>query len=200
VAATGNRGKLEEMRRLLASPSLDVVGLDAWPDYEPPEETGGSYLLNARIKALGAVRRTGLASFADDSGLEVDALDGAPGLRSARFDGAGGTPRSRNEKLLRLLDGVPAERRTARFRAVVVLLEPDDTGGHRESVFTGVLEGRIAERPSGEGGFGYDPVFEVPALGRTVASLPPERKDELSHRGQALRAMAAYLARRVGPS
>lgn len=197
MAATRNAGKLAEMRRLLASMPVDVLGLDGFPAYEPPAETGRTYLENARIKARGAARATRLPCFADDSGLEVDALDGAPGVRSARFDGESGTVESRNRKLLSLLDGVPDERRTARFRTVVVLVEPDPDGGLIERSFEGVLEGRIAAEPSGEAGFGYDPVFIVPWLGLTVASLPPARKDEVSHRGQAMRAMGEYLRDRL---
>jgi XTP/dITP diphosphohydrolase len=196
VAATRNAGKLVEMRRLLAGLGRDVVGLEDYPDLVLPPETGGTYLENARIKAVSALRATGLASFGDDSGLEVDALDGAPGVLSARFDGELGTPGSRNRKLLGLLADVPDERRTARFRAVVVLAEPGPSGSIVEHSFGGVFEGRIAREPSGEEGFGYDPVFLVPHLGVTVASLEPGVKDELSHRGQALRAMRDHLARR----
>jgi XTP/dITP diphosphohydrolase len=192
VAATMNPGKLREMKRLLDGLGCEVVGLEACPDHVPPEETGSTYLENARIKARAAVRATGLPCFADDSGLEVDALDGAPGIHSARFDGLAGTAGSRNRKLLSLLEGVEPTRRTARFRAVVVLLVPG-ARGLDEHVFEGVLEGSIATEPGGEGGFGYDPVFLVPSLGVTVASLPAGAKDEVSHRGQALRAMASYI-------
>jgi len=198
VAATHNPGKLREMRRILAPLPVEVVGLDGWPDAPVPEEDGGSYLENARIKARAALEVTGLTCFADDSGLEVDALGGAPGISSARFDGRSGTPASRNRKLLALLEGAPMERRTARFRAVVVLLEPDGAGDHEEHVFEGVLEGLIALEPEGEGGFGYDPVFLVPGEGCTVASLPGARKDRLSHRGRALAAMIAHLGERHG--
>jgi XTP/dITP diphosphohydrolase len=199
VAATHNAGKLVEMRRLLAGLPITLVGLDAYPGVVLPPETGSTYLENARLKALGASRATGLVSFGDDSGLEVDALDGAPGVMSARFDGRSGTPQSRNRKLLGLLEGVPAERRTARFRAVVVLVEPGPDGSMATHSFEGVFEGSIALEPAGEGGFGYDPVFLVPHLGVTVASLPARTKDELSHRGQALRAMRAFLAARGRP-
>ncbi len=197
VAATRNAGKLLEMKRLLAGLDREVVGLEAYPDLVLPPETGATYLENARGKALAAARATGLASFGDDSGLEVDALDGAPGVQSARFDGEQGTAGSRNRKLLDLLAHVPDERRTARFRAVVVLAEPDPPGAIVEHSFEGVFEGRIARTPRGEGGFGYDPVFLVPHLGLTVASLEPGRKDALSHRGQALRAMKAFLLSRA---
>lgn len=196
VAATRNAGKLVEMRRLLAGLPLELVGLDAYPDLVLPPETGSTYLENARMKALSTACTTGLASFGDDSGLEVDALDGAPGVMSARFDGEHGTPAGRNGKLLRLLEGVPEEQRSARFRAVVVLVEPGPDGSMVTHSFEGVFEGRIALEPAGDGGFGYDPVFLVPHLGLTVASLPPETKDGLSHRGQALRAMRAFLAAR----
>jgi len=196
VAATRNAGKMVEMRRLLAGLPLELVGLDEYPDLVLPPETGATYHANARIKALGVTHATGLPSFGDDSGLEVDALGGAPGVLSARFDGEHGTPGSRNRKLLGLLEGVPDERRSARFRAVVVLAEPDPSGSIVEHHFEGVFEGRIALETAGEAGFGYDPVFLVPHLGLTVASLDPESKDELSHRGQALRAMRGFLLAR----
>jgi XTP/dITP diphosphohydrolase len=195
VAATHNPGKLAEMRRLLAPLPLEVIGLAQ--GRPPPPETGETYLENALIKARAAAAATGLACFADDSGLEVDALDGAPGVRSARFDGDAGTPESRNRHLLDLLEGVAPERRTARFRAVVALVLPAGSRGPSEHVFEGVFEGLIAPEASGEGGFGYDPVFLVPAFGVTVACLPARRKDELSHRGRALRAMAGYIRGRL---
>jgi XTP/dITP diphosphohydrolase len=193
VAATRNPAKLVEMRRLLAHLGCEIVGLDRFPGFAPPPETGASYIENARIKARAAFELTHEACFADDSGLEVDALGGEPGVLSARYDGPAGTPESRNAKLLARLEGVAGQMRTARFRAVVVLVEPG-ARGPAEHAFEGVLEGRIATAPSGSGGFGYDPVFVVPSEGVTVASLPPGRKDELSHRGQALRAMAAHIA------
>jgi len=162
------------------------------------EETGRTYLENALGKARHAAVHTQLPCFADDSGLEVDALDGAPGLYSARFDGAHGTPESRNAKLLRLLSGVPWSRRTARFRAVVAFVRPRPGGRLEEETFSGVLEGVIATEPGGEGGFGYDPVFWVPSLGCTVACLDARSKDRVSHRGQAMRQLARHLAGLVG--
>jgi XTP/dITP diphosphohydrolase len=196
VAATRNAGKLVEMRRLLDGLSIELIGLEEYPDLVLPPETGETYLENARIKAVSTARATGLPAFGDDSGLEVDALGGAPGVLSARFDGEHGTAESRSRKLLALLEGVPDERRTARFRAVVALAEPTASGSIVEHSFEGVFEGRIAHEPSGAGGFGYDPVFLVPQLGLTVASLDSGGKDALSHRGQALGAMRAFLVAR----
>jgi len=193
-AATANPGKLAEMRRILAGGPFEIVGMDGIEGWEPPEETGQSYRENARLKALAGVRLVRQPCFADDSGLEVDALGGEPAIRSARF---GGTADERNRKLLTMLAGVPHGLRSARFRAVVVLLVPDGRG-LEEHCFEGVLEGSIADEPSGSSGFGYDPVFLVPGLGLTVASLPPGLKDEVSHRGQALRAMAEFLRLRMG--
>jgi XTP/dITP diphosphohydrolase len=200
VAATGNRGKLVEMRRILSAVPIEILGLDSFPGHVQPEETGSTYLENARIKAVAAARFTGLACFADDSGLEVDALEGAPGLHSSRFDGGQGTVQSRNRKLLELMRDVPGPERTARFRALVVLVEPDGTGGVREHSFEGVLEGAIATEPSGFGGFGYDPLFLLPELETTVACIDPGRKDELSHRGRAMRQMVRFLMQRLAPA
>lgn len=202
LAATLNPGKLEEMRRLLADLPLRVLGLDSLTGYQPPEETASSYLGNAFIKARHAALHSGLVCFADDSGLEVDALDGAPGLYSARFDGPSGTPESRNAKLLTLLESVPREKRTARFRAEVALVRPSGTAGctfHEES-FSGVLEGRVATEPTGSAGFGYDPVFWIPSENCTVACLSPLLKDRLSHRGQAMRKLARRLSQLLQPA
>ncbi len=199
LAATGNPAKLVEIRRIMAGLPFEVVGFDALDGYVAPVEDGGTYLENARIKATHAARFSGLTCFADDSGLEVDAIGGAPGILSARFDGDLGTPESRNCKLLSLLSHVPLQERGARFKAVVVLVVPDGAGGFEEHSFEGVLEGRIASRPSGRGGFGYDPVFEVPHLGLTVAEMSASDKDRISHRGQAIRAMAARLSKHFEP-
>ena len=131
---------------------------------------------------------------ADDSGLEVDALDGRPGVYSARFAGPGATDADNNAKLLRLLEGVPDPRRTARFRCAIALVSPDGD----EYVDEGVCEGVVAREPRGEGGFGYDPLFIVPEYGRTFAELPPEVKDRISHRARALAAAKRRLARLLG--
>jgi len=154
-----------------------------------PEETGATYAENALIKARAGVAATGALSLGDDSGIEVDALGGGPGLHSARWGGPALDDAGRNALLLERLRGVPAERRTARFRCVIALVEP----GGCERVVEGVVEGRIIEAPRGTGGFGYDPLFFYAPLRGTFGELPPEVKHRVSHRGVAARAAAALL-------
>jgi XTP/dITP diphosphohydrolase len=190
VVATGNPGKLEEIRSAIDVPgwTFQAAGeLGEWPDVP---ETGETFLDNALIKARAAVELFGHAALADDSGLQVDALHGEPGVRSSRYAGERATDAENNAKLLEALAGVPAHERTARFRCVVALVAADGT------VITemGSCEGRIAEAPAGEGGFGYDPLFlpdDIP--GRTMAELDLAEKNAISHRGTALRALRAAL-------
>lgn len=182
VLASGNAGKLREFADMLADAGIELLPQSDFA-VTPPPETAVTFIENALIKARHAARETGLAAIADDSGLEVDALDGAPGVHSARYAGAHGDDRENNARLLGELDGVPAEQRTARYRAVLVYLrEADDPA---PIVAEGSWEGRIATAPRGDGGFGYDPLFEMPD-GRTAAQLPAEEKNLLSHRGKAL--------------
>ncbi len=195
VLATGNPGKLREIRALLEPLGLTV---EAQSEHGVPEaeETGLTFVENAILKARNAARHTGLPAIADDSGLEVDALHGQPGIYSARYAGPDGDDAANNAKLLEALAGVPPEQRGARFRAVVVYLE------HAEDpapiIAQGVWPGRIAEQASGVEGFGYDPLFFVPREGCTSAELPPETKNRLSHRGQALQELGAALRARMG--
>ncbi|MDR1693065.1 MAG: RdgB/HAM1 family non-canonical purine NTP pyrophosphatase [Oscillospiraceae bacterium] len=184
VAATRNPGKAREFSRILSPLGFTVKSLDELGVSGEPEETGSTFLENARIKAAAAVAATGFPSVADDSGICVDALGGAPGVRSARF----AEPGKRTETLLALLEGHTD--RSARFVASVVLLYPDG----REITAEGICEGEIAPAPCGDGGFGYDPVFFLPELGRTMAELTPDEKDGVSHRGKALRALLAKLS------
>ncbi|WP_070989703.1 RdgB/HAM1 family non-canonical purine NTP pyrophosphatase [Halofilum ochraceum] len=182
VLASGNAGKLREFAAMLADAGIELVPQSDFA-VTPPPETAVTFIENALIKARHAARETGLAAIADDSGLEVDALDGAPGVHSARYAGAHGDDQENNARLLGELDGVSPERRTARYRAVLVYLrEADDPA---PIVAEGTWEGRIATAPRGDGGFGYDPLFEMPD-GRTAAQLPAEEKNLLSHRGKAL--------------
>ena len=191
VAATGNQGKLAELRLLLDGLGWEVVAQSAF-GIEPPPEDGLTFVENAIAKARHAAGRTGRPALADDSGLVVDALGGDPGVRSARYAGEGCTDTANNEKLLRVLTGVPAEQRTARFEcAVVWIREPDDPV---PLVARGTWSGRVLEAPRGERGFGYDPLFLDPETGSTAAELEPERKNALSHRGQALRKLRLKLA------
>ena len=191
VAATGNAGKLAELGRLLEGLGWEVVAQSAF-GVEPPPEDGLTFVENAILKARHAAARTGRPALADDSGLVVDALQGAPGIHSARYAGPGADDAANNEKLLGALAGVPAAERAARFEcAVVWMRDPRDPV---PLIARGTWTGRVLDAPRGTNGFGYDPLFLDPAAGCTAAELPPERKDALSHRGQALRALRAALA------
>lgn len=191
VLATLNRAKARELAALLGDVPFEIQPLADVPGAALPEEGDRSYAENALAKARAAARLTGARALADDSGLEVDALGGGPGVLSARFGGPGLDDAGRAAHLLERLRGVSAARRTARYRCVVAVAEP----GGRAEVVEGVVEGVIAEAPRGAGGFGYDPVFVYPPLGRTFAELTPAEKDAVSHRGRALRAARPLLAR-----
>lgn len=194
VLATRNKNKLRELTSILSDLPVRVESIASFPGAPDVEETGATMAENALLKARAAARHTGLWAMADDSGLEVDALDGRPGVYSARFAGPGATDADNNAKLLRLLEGVPDPRRTARFRCAIALVSPDGD----EYVDEGVCEGVVAREPRGQGGFGYDPLFIVPEYGRTFAELPPEVKDRISHRARALAAAKRRLARLLG--
>jgi XTP/dITP diphosphohydrolase len=182
VVATRNPGKLAELRELLATSAVELCSLGDFPGApEVPEELP-SYAENASAKARAIAQYTGLPALADDSGLEVDALGGRPGPRSARFGGEPSNDRRNIEKLLQELQGVPMPQRTARFRCVMVVARADD--GPTLEV-AGVVEGLVATAPRGAGGFGYDPVFFVPSLGRTFAELAAAEKHRICHRGRA---------------
>ena len=192
VLASGNAGKLAELRALLE----DRFDLRAQSEFgiEDIEETGLTFIENALLKARHAARTTGLPALADDSGLCVDALEGAPGLYSARYAGTHGDAAANIAKLLHELDGVPEARRGAHFHAVVVLLRHADDP--RPLVAEGTWHGRILEAPRGDAGFGYDPVFLDPEAGRSAAELEPSLKHRLSHRGRALARLREALALR----
>lgn len=190
VAATGNRGKLAEIERLLDGLGWEIAAQSAL-GVEPPPEDGLTFVENAIIKARHASERTGRPALADDSGLVVDALRGAPGIRSARYAGPGSGDAANNEKLLRALAGAPEGERSARFECAVVWMR--DSQDPVPLIARGTWAGRVLEAPRGANGFGYDPLFLDPATGRTAAELAPERKDALSHRGQALRALRAMM-------
>jgi XTP/dITP diphosphohydrolase len=193
VLATGNPGKLREFRLLLEPLGFDVIA-QAGLGVMGPEETGTSFFENALIKARHAATSTNAAALADDSGLEVDGLQGAPGIYSARYAGPGADDAANNARLQAALAGLPAAARSARYRCVLVFLAgPDDA---TPLTAEGVWEGMILERPRGSSGFGYDPYFFVPELNATAAELDPEEKNRRSHRGAALRALRALLAAR----
>jgi XTP/dITP diphosphohydrolase len=188
VVATGNAGKLVEIRKMLGD-EIQLKSLSDFPDIPEIIEDGMTFEANAIKKAVTAARATGIVSLGDDSGLEVDALDGAPGVYSARFAGEGSTDAENNAKLLGLLTDVPHEKRTARFRCVLAIARPDGTVQTAE----GQCGGFILSAPRGEEGFGYDPLFLVPELDATFAQLPVSRKNKISHRGNALRAATSLL-------
>lgn len=185
VLASGNKAKLEEMRALLAAKRVELLSQDEF-DFDAAEETGLSFVENAIIKARHACRETGLAAIADDSGLEVDALDGAPGIYSARYaDCVGpGADEENNLKLLSELEQVADDERSARFQCAIVLMR--HAADPMPLVCQGTWEGSILFQPRGENGFGYDPLFFVPGENCTSAELPPARKNLLSHRARAI--------------
>lgn len=191
VLASGNRGKLGEFRKLVAGTELDIVPQSAL-DVPEAEETGLSFVENAIIKARNAARYSGLPAIADDSGLEVDALNGAPGIFSARFAGLDADDQANNRKLLSLLTDVPTAQRTARFRCLLVFMR------HAEDpaplVCQGTWQGHILEAPRGTAGFGYDPLFWVPEHDCSAAELPAQEKNRCSHRGQAMALLLAALS------
>jgi XTP/dITP diphosphohydrolase len=189
VVATLNRAKGRELLELLGDVPYEVTLLADVPGATLPEETGATYQDNALLKARAAARTTGATALADDSGVEVDALDGAPGLHSARWGGPEMDDTGRNALLLERLRGVPAARRTARYRCVIAIVEP----GGRERVAEGTCEGVIAEAPRGGGGFGYDPIFYFPPLSATFGEVSAAAKHRVSHRGIAARAARALL-------
>lgn len=187
LLASANRGKLRELRTILEGLPVELVGLAEAGLGEPPEveETGDTFLANALIKARAYAAWSGMAAVADDSGLEVDALGGAPGVRSARYAGPGASDQANLDKLLAALEGVPPERRTARFRCAAVLVDPEAGKWEAEAAW----EGRILDAPRGSNGFGYDPVFLPDGWEKTSAEVDQATKDAASHRGQAFRAL-----------
>lgn len=201
LLASRNPGKLREMQRILRAhlSDVEVLGLDDVEEYDEPAETEPTFEGNALIKARAAVAATGLPSLADDSGLCVDALNGMPGVLSARWsgvakDGRADVDRANNELLLAQLADVPDDRRGAAFRCAVAFAYPGGDGGVGESVVHGVMPGRIIRAIRGSGGFGYDVVFVADGHDQTSAELPAEEKDAVSHRGMALRRIAPTVA------
>lgn len=191
LLATTNPGKLREYREIFAELPFHLTTLDEQGIDLEVEETGATFAENALLKARAYTRASGLLTLADDSGLEIDALGGEPGVRSARWPTADTPYPERFKLIFARLASVPPAQRTARFRCVIALARPD---GWQE-VLEGVVEGMIADAPRGENGFGYDPIFFVPALGSTTAELSPEEKHRISHRGRAARAARDVLLR-----
>ena len=200
MIATRSEHKLRELRELLQLDRAELVTLDDLGVEGDPVEDGATFETNAAIKARAAARSTGLPSLADDSGLEVDALDGGPGVRTRRYAGEDATDADNNARLLAALDGLPPERRGARYVCVLALAMPEDVGsrgGQPVAFARGTCRGRIATRTRGTGGFGYDPIFEPasePPGGRTLGLWTPAEKNAISHRARAARRMAPRLA------
>ena len=193
MIATRNVKKRGEMQQILgaAGLNLELLTLDNFPDAPDVEETGKTFMENARLKAFSAVAATGLTAIADDGGLCIDALDGQPGVKSHRFLGEDTPFSEKMAKILEMLRDVPEEARTCRFQSAVVIATPD--GQAFECL--GVCEGRIAPSMGGEFGFGYDPIFFLPELGKRMAELPPEEKHQISHRGKSLACATEQLRR-----
>lgn len=194
MLATRNRGKVAELEHLLEGLEIEVRSALDYPELPDVVEDGATFFDNARKKAHTMAQATGLPSLADDSGLTVAALDGAPGVQSARYAGKQGDSAANNEKLLRALEIVPEGERQAAFVCTMVLALPDG----REWVSEGRCEGEILRERRGDGGFGYDPIFYLPQERFTMAELPMERKNAISHRGQALRQMKSLLVKVLG--
>lgn len=191
LLATQNQGKVRELQELLVNKELEVLSLLDIPDWEEVEEDGESFAENASKKAKLAVMRTGLISIADDSGLEVDALKGKPGVYSARYAGEPKDDERNNDKLLLRLNDIPDELRTARFRCALVVATPDG----EEHLTEGTVEGRILRQRRGSSGFGYDSLFFVTEMGRTMAELTLAQKNKFSHRAQAFHKVIPILQR-----
>ena len=193
LLATKNQGKVKEFLRIVAElhgeDSIDLLSAEDFPHLGDIEETGSSFIENALLKARESCRITGIAAIADDSGICVDALNGMPGIYSARWAGTHGNDRANLELLLAQLDHIPADRRTGSFRCAVALVLPDG----RELVEEGVMPGYLVDQPRGTGGFGYDPIFVAEGYELTTAELSPSEKDAISHRGKAFRALAPKL-------
>jgi XTP/dITP diphosphohydrolase len=211
VLATGNRGKIREIKQILSDLDLEVLSAEDFDSFPSPRETGKTFLENALIKARAAYRHASVPALADDSGIEVEYLDGGPGIESARYGGLDLDDAGRYRHLLKEMKGVPEKQRGARFRCVMALYPAAQLAGKVEEgsylagaddqeafVTEGYLYGRIAERPCGRGGFGYDPVFYIPEEGMTAAEIGPKRKNRISHRYRALIEMKNILVARCG--
>lgn len=190
VVATKNAGKVAELAATLAPLSITVRAVSEYGDIAEPEETGTTFAENSILKARYYAEKTGCACLADDSGLEVDALEGRPGVYSARYAGPGATDSANNDKLLTELSGRPNAARTARFRCVLAFYEP--TG--QTMTADGTCEGTILQAPRGSGGFGYDPLFYMAPFNKTLAEMSVQEKNAVSHRGKAVAVMVDKLA------
>ena len=189
VLATKNKGKIKEMRELLAPMNIEVLSLADFSPVDDAEENGATFAENAMLKARYYFAHTGTPCLADDSGLEVDALGGRPGVYSARYSGEDATDAANNAKVLREMEGIEKDKRTARFRCAMAFV-----GEGVELTTDGTCEGALLTEERGQGGFGYDPIFYVPKFDRTLAEMSSEEKNSISHRGAAVRKMADLIA------
>jgi XTP/dITP diphosphohydrolase len=189
VVATENLGKLREIKKAIQGAGVTIKSLKDFPHTLPVDEDGATFAENAFKKARAAVQQTGIMSIADDSGLEVDYLQGLPGVRSARFAGTAASDADNNDKLLQLLTGGPLSQRGALFRCVIAIVAP----GGKEAWVEGQCRGVILEQARGDNGFGYDPLFFIPEVGKTLAELPLDVKNRISHRGRAVAALKEVL-------
>ena len=189
IFATGNENKLREIRQITADMDIEIISMKDAGYYTDVEETGTTFEENAYLKASAIAKKCGLPTLADDSGLEIDYLGKEPGIYSSRYMGEDTPYPVKNAELIKRLDGVPDNERTARFVCAICYVRPD---GSKETV-RATMEGIIAHEPAGENGFGYDPIFYLPEKGCTSAELSPEDKNAISHRGKALRMMKAIL-------
>lgn len=193
IFATGNENKLREIRQITENMGIEIVSMKDAGYYTEVEETGTTFEENAYLKASAIAKKCNLPTLADDSGLEIDYLNKEPGIYSSRFMGEDTPYPVKNAELLRRMEGVPDEKRTARFVCAICLVRPD---GSSETV-KATMEGRVAYKIAGENGFGYDPIFFLPERGCTSAELSPEEKNEISHRGKALRMMRDILEKEI---
>ena len=193
IFATGNEGKMKEIRRILADPQLEILSLKDAGIHADIDENGKSFEENAMIKAEAICKMTGEIVLADDSGLEIDYLNKEPGIYSARYMGEDTSYHIKNANLIERLEGVPDEKRTARFVCAIAAVLPNGEVLHSE----GTIEGIIGYEEQGENGFGYDPIFYLPQFGCSSAELEPEKKNELSHRGEGLRKMRKVLEEKL---
>ena len=189
LIATGNPHKSDAIRRILTGYPFELIDLSDLDPIREPEETGLTFLENALLKSRYYCQESGMIALADDSGLEVDALGGQPGIYSSRFAGEDSPHSVKMAKILELLSNTPEKERTARFRCVAAISFPDGREFHAQ----GAMEGLISDRASGSGGFGYDPIVYLPSLRKSVAALTDSEKDEISHRGNAFRKLADSL-------
>jgi len=196
LIATTNEGKLREARAILDGLPVQITALADHPPFPEPIEDQATFEGNAKLKALHYARLANCLTLADDSGLDVDALGGEPGVHSARYAGPGCNDAANNEKLVQQLAGVRPEQRTARFRCAVALAKPNEV----LATASGAVEGRIVDVPRGSNGFGYDPHFFVPDFNMTTAEMSPEQKNRISHRGLAFRGIRPVIERLLAPS